>query len=92
VEEIRGAGGRAIAVEADVANGRAGSQHGDACRQELGTIDVLVNNAGIEPIIPFLDLDRGAVPARFGRELKGEWLCAQAVVRELVARASRERL
>jgi NAD(P)-dependent dehydrogenase (short-subunit alcohol dehydrogenase family) len=86
VQEIRGAGGRAIAVEADVSNGEQVRQMVARATEELGVIDVLVNNAGIETIIPFLEMTEEQYQRVLDVNLKGEWLCAQAVARELVAR------
>jgi glucose 1-dehydrogenase/3-oxoacyl-[acyl-carrier protein] reductase len=86
VREIRGAGGRAIAVEADVSNGEQVRRMVARATEELGVIDVLVNNAGIETIIPFLEMTEEQYQRVLDVNLKGEWLCAQAVARELVAR------
>jgi NAD(P)-dependent dehydrogenase (short-subunit alcohol dehydrogenase family) len=85
VEGIRAAGGRAIAVEADVASAEQVQRMVAQAQEELGTVDVLVNNAGIETIVPFLDLDESQYQRVLDVNLKGEWLCAQAVVRQLVA-------
>lgn len=85
VAEIRAAGGRAIAVEADVSDGEQVRQMVTQVREELGVVDVLVNNAGIETIIPFLEMSEEQYQQVLDVNLKGEWLCAQAVVRELVA-------
>ena len=85
VAEITGAGGRAIAVEADVASGEQVQRMVARIGEELGTVDVLVNNAGIETIIPFLEMSEADYQRVLDVNLKGEWLCAQAVVRPLVA-------
>ncbi len=85
VAEITGAGGRAIAVEADVSNGEQVRQMVARVSEELGTIDVLMNNAGIETIIPFLEMTEEQYQRVLDVNLKGEWLCAQEVVRRLVA-------
>jgi 3-oxoacyl-[acyl-carrier protein] reductase len=50
VEEIAGAGGRALAIAVDVADQAAVTAAVDQVRRELGPIDILVNNAGI--VIP----------------------------------------
>lgn len=84
--QIRGAGGRAIAVEADVANGEQVQRMVSHIRDQLGVVTVLINNAGIETIIPFLEMSEAQYQRVLDVNLKGEWLCAQAVVRELVAR------
>jgi 3-oxoacyl-[acyl-carrier protein] reductase len=45
-DEIRSAGRRAISVECDVRDGTAAAHAVDATVSELGSIDVLINNAG----------------------------------------------
>ncbi|HEU5318234.1 MAG TPA: SDR family oxidoreductase, partial [Chloroflexota bacterium] len=86
VDEIKSAGGKAIAVEADVADGRAVQRMVSQISEQLGTVDVLVNNAGIETIIPLLEMSEEQYQRVLDVNLKGEWLCAQAVSRELVAK------
>ena len=49
--EIRAAGGRAIVVPTDVSDEDAVKRLIDRAVQELGTIDVLVNNAGAAPFL-----------------------------------------
>src|SRR6185437_10821837 len=56
VEEIRGLGRRAIAVVADVSKGDQVVNMVESVERDLGPIDVLVNNAGVESIIPFLEI------------------------------------
>jgi hypothetical protein len=55
-EEVRAKGRRAITVKADVADRAEVEAMVDKVWNELGPIDVLVNNAGIETIVPFLEL------------------------------------
>src|SRR5690349_12803723 len=45
--EIRGAGGRALALGADVADARAASEMVRKLEREFGPIEILVNNAGV---------------------------------------------
>ena len=72
---------KAIAVSADV------SDPGDAARlvsttvQELGGVDVLVNNAGIEHSIPILDLEVKDWDAVIAVNLRGAFCCLQAAGR-----------
>lgn len=47
VEEVQKAGGRALALPADVTDASAVAQAADALRKQFGKIDVLVANAGI---------------------------------------------
>jgi glucose 1-dehydrogenase/3-oxoacyl-[acyl-carrier protein] reductase len=60
-----------------------------ACAQkvvaEVGPIDVLVNNAGIETIVPFLDLTDEQWTRLTDTNLRGGWLCSQVYCRHVVA-------
>jgi NAD(P)-dependent dehydrogenase (short-subunit alcohol dehydrogenase family) len=47
LEEVRKAGGEAIALEADVASSGAGRRATEAAVAQLGRLDILVNNVGI---------------------------------------------
>ncbi|HEX8091297.1 MAG TPA: 3-oxoacyl-[acyl-carrier-protein] reductase [Blastocatellia bacterium] len=47
VAEIEGQGGRALAFQGDVADTRAAEEMVQAVKSELGSVDYLVNNAGI---------------------------------------------
>ena len=55
----------------------------------LGVPDVLVNNAGIYPRSPFLELAEREWDAVLGVNLKGSFLCAQAAARAMVAAGRR---
>src|SRR5579864_8502293 len=53
---IRKKGRRAITVQGDVSRRADLEQVFEKAWQELGPVDVLVNNAGIETIVPFTEL------------------------------------
>lgn len=55
-DAIRARGRRAVTVQADVSKRDQVEVMVGQVTTELGPIDVLVNNAGIESIIPFLDM------------------------------------
>jgi NAD(P)-dependent dehydrogenase (short-subunit alcohol dehydrogenase family) len=82
---VRSKGRRALVVEADV------SQRGQVeamfarVEQELGQVDVLVNNAGIETIVPFLELTDQQWSDVVNVNLRGEWICSQVFCRQAVA-------
>jgi 3-oxoacyl-[acyl-carrier protein] reductase len=57
VRAIVDAGGRAIAVGADIAEEAAAIELFDAAQQEFGGVDVLVHTAGIMPLSPIAQLD-----------------------------------
>jgi NAD(P)-dependent dehydrogenase (short-subunit alcohol dehydrogenase family) len=82
---VRAAGRRAIAVKADVANRAEVEAMFAKVWEELGPIDVLVNNAGIETIVPFLDLTDEQWTRLTDVNLRGQWLCSQVYCRRAIA-------
>jgi len=78
-------GRRAMTVAADVADRAAVEAMVDRVWRELGPIDVLVNNAGIETIVPFLELTDDQWTRLTDTNLRGAWLCSQVVCRRLLA-------
>ena len=85
-ESIRGLGRNAIAVQADVSDRQQVEAMVATVSEQLGPIDVLVNNAGIESIVPFLELDDAEWERVTATNLKGPWLVGQIVARDMVAR------
>jgi NAD(P)-dependent dehydrogenase (short-subunit alcohol dehydrogenase family) len=54
--------------------------------KRFGRIDGLVNNAGIYPVTPLLDLSEQEWDQVLDTNLKGPFLCSKAVAREMIAR------
>ncbi len=85
-EEIRRLGRHSLAVQADV------SQKGDVdnlvqkVMEQFGAIDILVNNAGIVIRAPLLDMSEEDWDKVIDIDLKGCYLCAQAVGKRMVER------
>ena len=85
VEVIEAKGRRAVAVPGDVGRREQMEQAIATAWDTLGPIDVLVNNAGIETIVPFLELTDDQWTRLVDVNLRGAWLCAQVFCRRVVA-------
>jgi 3-oxoacyl-[acyl-carrier protein] reductase len=86
VEAIRGTGGLAMAVAADVSKSDAVSAMLAAVARELGPVDVLVNNAGVAILRGLDDLSEEDFDRTIAVNLKSAFLCTRAVVPGMRAR------
>jgi 3-oxoacyl-[acyl-carrier protein] reductase len=85
-ETIRGAGGRAMAVGADVSQAAEVAAMMAAVERDLGPVDVLINNAGIGLVRTVDDLTEDDFDRTIAVNLKSVFLCTQAVVPGMRAR------
>ncbi len=86
VEKIRKFGVKAIAVKADVsAEAQVTSMFAEAVKQ-LGTIDILVANAGLQRDQPFHEMTLERWNTVISVNLTGQFLCAREAVREFIRR------
>jgi 3-oxoacyl-[acyl-carrier protein] reductase len=74
VNEITSAGGRALAIQADVANPEDVKQLFEKTLKAFGQIDVVVNNAGIMPISPIAKGDVETFDKVIATNLRGTFL------------------
>jgi len=88
-QSIRAKGVRAVAVKADVGKRSDVEPMIDKVWKDLGPIDVLVNNAGIETIVPFLELTDDQWTRLVDTNLRGAWLCSQVFCRRAIAEGRR---
>ena len=84
-QEVRARGRRAILVRADVSKIEQVEAMVLAAQEGLGPIDTLVNNAGVFPRVPFLEMTEHDWDQVLDINLKGSCFCAQAVAKALVA-------
>lgn len=70
-EAIAEAGGRAVALQADVSDPAAVARLFDEAEAAFGGIDVLVNTAGIMKLAPLADCDDAQIDSQIGINLKG---------------------
>lgn len=83
-DEIKALGRRSIPIVGDVAvKAQVDGMIGRVIA-ELGRLDVLVNNAGVESIVPLEEITEDEWTRVTNTNLKGEFLCLQAAAREMV--------
>jgi NAD(P)-dependent dehydrogenase (short-subunit alcohol dehydrogenase family) len=82
---IRAAGGEAVGTRADVALAAEAQGLVDFTVAAFGRIDVVVNNAGIAPIRPFLELDEATWDRTFAVNVRSVYLVGQAAARRMIA-------
>ena len=83
--EAQKSGAKTTLVQGDVATP-------DGCRRiieeaaaALGSLDVLVNNAGVFPRVPFLEMEESDWDYVLDINLKGTCFCAQAAAKSMIA-------
>ena len=82
VEEL---GRTAVALQVDVTQPDSVRDMVDQAMAGLGSLDVLINSAGVREIVPFLELPAEEWMKVIGTNLTGTFLCSQAVARLLIA-------
>jgi 3-oxoacyl-[acyl-carrier protein] reductase len=85
-EELRTTGVKVITVQADVSLADAVSKMVDTAKSELGTIDILINNAGIAITRGIDNLSEADFDRTIAINLKSVFLCTQAVLPMMRAR------
>ena len=88
VEEIRGRGGEALAVGADVSDFDQARQLVEATLEAYGTVDILVNNAGIARDTLLMRMSEQDWDAVIDTNLKGAFNCIKAVQRTMLRKRS----
>ncbi len=86
VERIRAAGQRAIAVQADVSKSDRVEAMFRRTIDELGTVDILINNAGLQKDAPIDEMTLEQWNTVIGVNLTGQFLCAREAIREFKRR------
>ncbi|EME99535.1 short-chain dehydrogenase/reductase SDR [Streptomyces mobaraensis NBRC 13819 = DSM 40847] len=88
VRTITEAGGRAIAIQADVADEHAVNAAFDRVHEEFGGVDVVVHCAGRLALSPIADLDLSVLDAMHRTNIRGTFVVAQQAARRLRAGGS----
>lgn len=86
VDEIRGAGVNAMALQADVSSEDQVATMFEKVIRQFGTLDILVNNAGLQRDAAFHAMTLEQWNTVLGVNLTGQFLCAREAVREFLRR------
>ena len=90
VERARAAatelGANTVAIEMDVSKQASVEAGVDAAIEQLGQIDILINNAAIFTAAPIVEIERADFDKVFSINVAGVLFCLQAVARHMIAR------
>lgn len=89
-EMIKTSGSRAIPVKADVSNETQVLAMYQQVLKEFGTIDILINNAGLQRDAPFEKMTLEQWNTVLSVNLTGQFLCAREAVKEFKRRGVRK--
>jgi L-rhamnose 1-dehydrogenase len=92
VRLIEASGGRAIFIRTDVSDQIQVRAMVDAVVNQWDTIDILVNDAGICPFESFLEMSEDLWDQVLDVNLKGYFLCSQAVAKVMVEQGVKGRI
>lgn len=84
--EIRSAGSDAITIRADVSKEEEVFSMFGEIIQQYGTLDILINNAGLQQDAPFQDMTLQQWQKVIDVNLTGQFLCAREAIREFLRR------
>ncbi|HEY3413489.1 MAG TPA: 3-oxoacyl-[acyl-carrier-protein] reductase [Armatimonadota bacterium] len=87
-DEIRAAGGEALALGVDVSSAEQVESMVAATLSAFGRVDILVNNAGITRDGLMMRMGEDAWDSVLDTNLKGAWLCLKAVARPMMKQRS----
>jgi NAD(P)-dependent dehydrogenase (short-subunit alcohol dehydrogenase family) len=82
---VENRGRRSLPIKADVSRLGEVREMVAAVARQLGPIDILINNAGVFPRVPFLDMSESDWDNVLAVNLKGACFCAQFVAKAMVA-------
>ncbi len=86
VREIEGRGGRAVTIGADVSREEEVQAMFRQAVEAFGTVDIVVNNAGIQEDVPFIEMSLEDWRKVLEVNLTGAFLCAREGAREFCRR------
>ena len=85
VKSIRDAGGTAIALQVDITDRAQVDDAVRATREQIGPINVMINNAGMSANEKFLKISQESWDKMLAVNLTGTFNCTQAVIDDMIA-------
>jgi glucose 1-dehydrogenase len=92
LDEIESAGGKGIVVGADVSDPKEVESMIQKAVDAFGRLDIVVNNAGMEHRMPFLETPFEVWQETIAVNLTGTWLGCQAAAKQMVAQGDPGRI
>ena len=86
VDEITSAGGRAYAIHADISKEDEVKAMFAETYKQYGTIDILINNAGLQKDSKFVDMTLEQWNTVISINLTGQFLCSREAAKEFIRR------
>jgi L-rhamnose 1-dehydrogenase len=87
-QAIRQKGGEALNIVVDTSNSADVADLVEKTVSTFGRIDILVNNAGIAHFCPILKVTEEMFDRHFAINVKGYFLCAQAVAKQMISQGT----
>lgn len=84
-DEIVSAGGKAIALQADITSRKQVESAVGKLREAFGGVNIVVNNAGITGFVPFEELTEAQWDKMFEVNVKGTFIVTQVVLPDMKA-------
>jgi len=85
-QELAAQGGDVRAYSLDVLNGAEAQQLAATIEQDLGPVDILINNAGLTQVLPFALIEEDDWDLIMNVNVKGMFLVTKAFVRPMIRR------
>ena len=85
-KEAKIPGAKVITVKGDVSREQAVKDMFDKVLQEFGTLDVLINNSGIQKPTPSHEVDMADFDKVIGVNLRGTFMCSREAIRHFLSR------
>lgn len=86
VNEIKSQGGEAIAIQGDISKEEDVQKMFSQLCEQWGTIDILINNAGLQQDANLVDMTLGQWQTVMDVNLTGQFLCTREAVKEFMRR------